>query len=114
MALAGAASGWREIAGRIEVPDSGGLILTRRSVGFLALTLFLGILVGSVVGQAIGLFVTEGGVAHQLFVNHVPFGPDPMTFDLVALDITLGFKVHVNLMSVIGVFLVAQLLRWIR
>ena len=64
-------------------------------MGFLALTLFLGILVGSVVGQAIGLFVPEGGVAHQLFVNY-------------------EFHVHVNLMSVIGVFLVAQLLRWIR
>ena len=98
----------------MEAPDSGGLILTRRSVGFLALTLFLGILVGSVVGQAIGLFVTEGGVAHQLFVDYKPFGLGPTTIDLVALDLTLGFNIHVNLMSVIGVFLVAQLLRWIR
>lgn len=114
MASAGALSDWREIAGRTEAPDSGGLILARRSVGFLALTLFLGILVGSVVGQAIGLFVPEGGVAHQLFVDYESFGLGPASIDLVAFDLTLGFSVHVNLMSVIGVFLVAQLLRWIR
>jgi hypothetical protein len=83
-------------------------------MGFVALTLFLGILVGSVVGQAVGLFVPEGGVAHQLFVNYESFGLGPASIDLVAFDLTLGFSVHVNLMSVIGVFLVAQLLRWIR
>jgi hypothetical protein len=83
-------------------------------VGFLALTLFLGILVGSVVGQAIGLMVPEGGVAHQLLVQPQDFGIGPTTIDLVAFELTLGFSVHVNLMSVIGVFLVAQLLRWIR
>lgn len=83
-------------------------------MGFLALTLFLGILVGSVVGQAIGLFVPEGGVAHQLFVDYQGFGLGPTSVDLVAFDLTLGFSIHVNLMSVIGIFLVAQLLRWIR
>ena len=95
-------------------PDSGGLTLASRSVGFLALTLFLGILVGSVLGQAIGLFVAEGSVAYQLFVDYVGFGPKQVTLDLVALELMLGITVRVNLMSVIGVFLVAQLLRWIR
>lgn len=66
------------------------------------------------VGQAIGLFVPEGSVAHQLFVQYESFGFSPATIDLVVFDITLGFNIHVNLMSVIGVFLVAQLLRWIR
>ena len=70
-------------------------------MGFLALTLFLGILVGSVIGQAIGLFVPEGSVAHQLFVNYESFGLGPAPIDLVAFDLTLGFYVHVNLMSVI-------------
>ena len=83
-------------------------------MGFVALTLFLGILVGSVVGQAIGLFVPEGSVAHQLFVNYESFGFGPATIRLVVFDVTVGLYVHVNLMSVIGVFLVAQLLRWIR
>lgn len=93
---------------------AGGRDLSRRSLGLLALTFFLGILIGSVVGQTIGLFVPEGSVAHQLFVQYESFGFGPAFVDLVVFDFTLGFNVHVNLMSVIGVFFVAQLLRWIR
>ena len=78
------------------------------------MTFFLGILVGSVIGQTIGLFVEDGTVAHQLFVKYESFGFGPAFVDLVVFDFTLGLNVHVNLMSVIGVFLVAQLLRWIR
>lgn len=86
-----------------------------RSVGFLALTFFLGILVGSVVGQALGLFVSEGSVAHDLFVRtYSPIGFAPTTLHLVVVDFTMGIVVKVNLMSVIGIFLVAQLLRWVR
>jgi hypothetical protein len=62
----------------------------------------------------IGLFVPEGSVAHQLFVQYESFGFGPAAVDLVVIDFTLGLNIHVNLMSVIGVFLVAQLLRWIR
>lgn len=74
----------------------------------------MGILVGSVLGQTIGLFVPEGSVAHQLFVQYESFGFGPTPIDLVAFDVTVGLSVHVNLMSVIGIFLVAQILRWIR
>lgn len=74
----------------------------------------MGILVGSVLGQTIGLFVPEGSVAHQLFVQYSDFGFGPTPIDLIAFDVTVGVRVHVNLMSVIGIFLVAQILRWIR
>ncbi len=69
---------------------------------------------GSVLGQAIGLFLPEDGVARQLFVQYETLGFSPTTIDLIVFDITLGFYVHVNLMSVIGIFVVAQLLRWVR
>lgn len=74
----------------------------------------MGILVGSVLGQTIGLFVPEGSTAHQLFVQYESFGFGPTPIDLVAFDVTIGLSIHVNLMSVIGIFLVAQILRWIR
>lgn len=83
-------------------------------MGTLALTFFLGIIVGSVLSQAIGLFLTEGSVARQLFVQYRTFGFGPTALDLIVFDVTLGFYVHVNLMSVIGIFLVAQILRWYR
>ena len=112
-----APSGVRRAGARSGGPEwarAGGSDLTRRSVGFLALTFFVGILVGSVLGKTIGLFVPEGSVAHQLFVQFESFGFDPTTVRLVVFDVTLGLSVHVNLMSVIGIFLVAQILRWIR
>jgi Domain of unknown function (DUF4321) len=80
----------------------------------LALTFFLGILVGSVLGQAIGLFLPSDGVAHQLFVQYESFGFGLKQLDLIIFEISLGFMVHVNLMSVVGIFVVAQLLRWFR
>jgi hypothetical protein len=47
-------------------------------------------------------------------VRYVEFGPELNTWDLVVLEITFGFKIHFNLMSVIGVFISAQILRWYR
>ncbi len=90
-------------------------VLSKRSIGFLALTFFLGILVGSVLGQAMGLFLPADSVAHQLFVQqHDDIGFDPVRIDLIVFEITVGFMVRVNLMSVVGIFVVAQLLRWFR
>lgn len=88
--------------------------MNKRSIGFLALTFFLGILVGSVLGQAIGLFLPEEGVARLLFVTPHGFGLGPSTLNLIAFDVTVGLQVHANLMSVVGIFVVAQLLRWFR
>jgi hypothetical protein len=89
-------------------------VLNRRSLAVVALTFFLGIIVGSVLSQVIGLFLAEDGTARQLFVQYESFGFGPTPIDLIVFDITLGFYVHVNLMSVIGIFVVAQLLRWVR
>lgn len=60
------------------------------------------------------MFLPEGGTARQLFVQYQSFGFGPTNIDLIVFDITLGFHVHANLMSVIGVFVVAQALRWFR
>jgi len=83
-------------------------------VGFLALTFFLGIIVGSVLSQAIGLFLSEDGTARQLLVDYRRFGFESVDLDLIVFEIKLGFLIHVNLMSVLGIFVVAQLLRWLR
>ena len=80
----------------------------------MALTFFLGILVGALLSQAIGLFLEEGSTAHQLFVQYLEFGFGPGPIDLVICQITLGFHARANLMSLIGIFVVAQMFRWFR
>ena len=86
----------------------------RKSLGTVTLTLILGVLIGAVVSEVIGLFLTEGSVAEQLFVRYVSFGPEVTHWNLVIIDVTFGFQLHFNLMSVIGVFTASQMLRWYR
>ncbi len=86
----------------------------RKSLGTVVLTLTLGVLIGAIVSEVIGLFLNEGSVAEQLFVRHISFGPEETHWNLVILDLTFGFQIHFNLMSVIGVFVASQMLRWYR
>ena len=63
--------------------------LTRRRLGQVALIFLLGIIVGSVLSQAVGLFLPEGSTAHQLFVQYVSFGFGPASIDLIVFDLSL-------------------------
>jgi len=84
----------------------------RRSLAVVALIMFLGIVVGTVVGQAIGLLMPEGKVIRDVFVNSTDFHVGPLHLDFVVFSFTFGFSLRVNLMSAVGVFLVALVLRW--
>jgi Domain of unknown function (DUF4321) len=84
----------------------------RRSLAVVALLMFLGIVVGTVVGQAIGLIMPEGKLIRDVFVNSTDFHVGPLHIDLVVFSFTFGFSLRVNLMSAVGVFLVALVLRW--
>ncbi len=86
----------------------------QKSLGIIVLTLTLGVLVGAIFSEVIGLFLNEGSVAEQLFVRYISFGPEVTHWNLVIIDLTFGFEIHFNLMSVIGVFVASQMLRWYR
>jgi len=83
----------------------------RRSVALVALLLFLGIVVGTVLGEAIGLILPEGKVL-RVFVNTVEYHAGPVHLDLVVFSITFGFSLRANLMSVVGIFAVLLFLRY--
>jgi len=84
----------------------------RRSVALIALLLFLGIIVGTVLGEAIGLVLPEGKVVRDVFVNATDLHVGPVHVDLVVFSFTLGFSLRVNMMSVIGIFAVLLFLRY--
>ncbi len=86
----------------------------RKSMGTVVLTLTLGVLIGAIFSEVICLFLNEGSVAEQLFVRYISFGPEVTHWNLVIIDLTFGFEIHFNLMSVIGVFVASQMLRWYR
>jgi len=84
----------------------------RRSLALVALLLFLGIVVGTVLGEAVGLIMPEGKVVRDVFVNATELHVGPVHVDLVVFSFTLGFSLRVNLMSVIGIFVVLVFLRY--
>ena len=88
------------------------MVPRRRPLAVVALILFLGIVVGTVVGEVIGLLLPEGKVIRDVFVNATDFHVGPLHVDLVVFSFTFGFSLRVNLMSAIGVFVMAVLLRW--
>jgi len=88
------------------------LAYRRRALGIVALVLFLGVVVGTVTGEVIGLLLPEGRVIRDVFVNSTDFHVGPLHLDLVVFSFTFGFSLRVNLMSAVGIFAVALVLRW--
>jgi len=77
----------------------------------VALVFFLGVILGSVVGELIGLLLPEGNVIRELFVSGKEFRVGPAHLDLIVFTFTIGFTLKVNLVSVLGIIIVAFLLR---
>jgi hypothetical protein len=87
------------------------MLAARRSVGLVALIFFLGVVIGSVVGEIIGMLLPQGNLLRQLFISGREFQVGPFYCDLIVFTFTLGFSLKVNLISVLGIVLVAFLLR---
>jgi hypothetical protein len=86
-------------------------LAAKRRIGLVALVFFLGVVIGSVVGELIGLLLPEGNVMRELFVSGKEFKVGPFNVDLIVFALTFGFSLKVNLVSVLGIVLVALLLR---
>jgi hypothetical protein len=69
------------------------------------------VIVGSVVGEVIGLLLPEGNVMRELFVSGKVLEVKPFELDLLVFTLTFGFSLKVNLISVLGIVFVALLLR---
>lgn len=83
----------------------------KRRLGMIALVFILGVVLGSVVGELIGLLLPEGNVLRELFVSGREFRVGPAHLDMIVFTFTIGFTLKVNLVSVLGIIIVAFLLR---
>lgn len=84
----------------------------KRRIGLVALVFFLGVILGGVIGETIGLLLPEDNVIRQLFVSGKEFQVGPVYLNFIVMTFTLGFSLKVNLVSVLGIIVVAFLLRW--
>jgi hypothetical protein len=74
---------------------------SRRGTGRLLLLLLCGIIVGTIIGHILSLYVD-----HPIFTDTVNMGMDvdnPVTLHLRVFTITLGFTLHVNFGTFLGV-----------
>jgi hypothetical protein len=88
------------------------MAIKRRGAGFILLVLLGGALVGSALGQLMGVLLPQG-VVRDFFIGAVTPGlTQPVTVDLLVLTLTLGFTLKLNIMALLGVVLMAYLLKW--
>ena len=82
-----------------------------KSFKILLFLVLLGMIVGSAIGEAIGLILPDG-VVKDFFLKSVAWGFGPTPINLVAFTFTIGFSFDVNVMAVLGIVLAAYLFRW--
>ncbi len=77
----------------------------RDNAAILFVVMLFGALIGSVLGEMLGLLMPEG-LAEKVLTRSVAFGLDPPgRVDLKVLTFTLGFSFRINLISILGIFL---------
>ena len=75
-----------------------------KSIGLLIVTLFIGILIGSALGQLLGLFLPEDHiVARALVAPLAEYVTGPWDLNLIIIVLTFGFKLHINFFSILGI-----------
>ncbi len=88
------------------------MAIKRRGAGFILLVLVGGALLGSALGQLVGVLLPQG-VVRDFFIRAVTPGlTQPVTVDLLVLTLTLGFTLKLNIVALLGVVLAAYLLKW--
>ncbi|MCD5401791.1 DUF4321 domain-containing protein [candidate division NPL-UPA2 bacterium] len=74
-----------------------------KGIGFWLLVLIIGALIGSIVAEIIGLFFQdETSLIHRLFIAGFSPGFEPREINLYVLNFTFGFRIKLNLLTLIG------------
>ncbi len=82
-----------------------------KSFKMILLSILLGIAVGTLVGGLLGLVMPEG-IPRDVLTYSKSFTLAPFTVDLLIFSFTFGFSITFNLLSVLGIFVMIQLLKW--
>lgn len=84
----------------------------KRRYALIFLIILLGAIVGSAFGRLVGWVVPVGPVK-TFFFKTIPLGFRPFTIDLAVMQLTLGLMLRINVLSIVGVIVMAYILKWI-
>ena len=82
--------------------------MEKRSIGFLIVAIFVGILAGNIVGAVLGVIFDGLGLQNNV-VQKVLVEPlteyefYPVRINLMVLTLTFGFSIHFNILSLLGI-----------
>jgi len=75
-----------------------------KSVGMLIVALFVGVLIGSAMGQLLGLFLPSEHIVVKALVSPlISYIAGPWDLNLIIIVFTFGFTLHINFFSIIGI-----------
>ena len=87
--------------------------MLKKSGRYLLLFIFIGGLLGSILGEILQIVSPQGAV-QNIFGEALSLGLDPpVAVNLVLFKFTLGFLVKINLLSVLGMLLGAYIYKHI-
>ena len=88
------------------------MALKKRGAGFYLLIILAGALLGSGLGDLVG-YILPSGVVRDFFTKAITPGIyPPLTINLLVISLTLGFTLKLNIIALLGVVLMAYLLKW--
>ena len=88
----------------------------KRSIGFIFLILFFGVIAGSILSQFIGAFFPDG-VVKDFFLtsNSIGWGINPNNWiDLYVIRLKTGFFVDISVISILGMVISWYFLRYFK
>lgn len=85
--------------------------MRRLKFGVLIFIIFLGLLMGSALGELIG-FLLPDGVVKSFFLASIDAGIEPMEINLNIIKFTLGFMFKLNAVGILGIAIASYMLKW--
>ena len=87
------------------------MAMRKKSFKAILLTILLGIAVGTVIGGVLAEVLPDG-VVRTVLTQSAHFEVQPFTINLMVATFTFGFSLTINFISVLGIFVMVQLLKW--
>ncbi|MFQ5602556.1 MAG: DUF4321 domain-containing protein [bacterium] len=85
--------------------------MRKKSLGFIVLVIVLGAMIGTLIGKLLGLVLPDG-VVKEFFLNEAFFEIGPAVLNAGLFAITIGFKIVLNIVGLIGIAVAIYLFRW--
>jgi len=77
----------------------------KKNIWFFLLLLLLSAIIGSAIGEIVGLFLPPGSFAFQFFTTAAAPSFGPAEFDLLLVKLHLGIAFHLNLTALLAMIL---------